>query len=412
MFNFLLLIAIYLPFQLALNPTQGVDLASGRVLIIILFLVWVLKGLKNKKILLKNKLTSVFLGSFLFLNIISLLVAKNSEWSLRKLMFLFSFVPIYFVAQALLNNQEKKEKIIKWLVYSAFLSSLVGSIQFIAQFIVGREVVYKFWAHYVAVPFLGKSFSQAVLQNPSWLVNVAGKTYLRATAFFPDPHMFSFFLGMIIPLAIGVLVTSSQKKAFNFFIVLSLIITNGLTFSRGGYLGLAAGFIFLLIIFWQKIAKKYKLTIITLVIGIILLSLIPSPINKRFQSIFNLKEGSNQGRIETWRQAGEVIKDHPWLGVGIGNYPLEIKATANYREPIYAHNTYLDIAAETGIINTFFWIVFLALTTLGLYRSQNKLFVFASVSVVIFSIHSLVETGIYSATILPILLIISSLNNE
>ena len=412
MFNLLLVLAFYLPLQLAINPIEGVDLASGRVFILGLFLLWIVDGLKKKKLFFSKKISTVLLLSFLFLNVFSLVVARNSDWSLRKLMFIFSIAPIYFVSQVLLNTKEKKQKLIQGLVYGALLSSLVGIFQFVAQFIIGRETVYIFWANYLAVPFLGKSFSQAVLLNPSWLVNIAGETYLRATAFFPDPHMFSFFLGLVIPLAIGITMVSSRRKIFNFLVVLVLIIADGLTFSRGGYLGLAVGFVFLLLIFWQKIAKKYKLAIIMLAIISVTIMLVPSPINQRFSSIFNLTEGSNKGRIEIWGQAIKVVEKSPWLGVGIGNYPLEIKASADYREPIYAHNTYLDITAETGMVSLFFWVGFLLLNIYELYKKQNKLLVFASVSLVIFAVHSLVETGIYSATVLPIFLIISSLNND
>ena len=70
-----------------------------------------------------------------------------------------------------------------------------------------------------------------------------------------------------------------------------------------------------------------------------------------FSSIFDLKEGSNVGRLEMWKKSAEVALDNPFSGVGIGNYPLEVKASADYREPITAHNTYLDIASETGIIS-------------------------------------------------------------
>lgn len=412
MFNLLLFLSFYLPFQLALNPAEGIDLASGRILIIILFLIWLMNGLKNKRIFLSKKLVASFLAAFLFINILSTVVAKNSEWSTRKLLFFFSVVPIYFVGQAIINTSEKKRKIIQWLVAGAFFSSLVGIFQFGAQFLFGLEKVYRFWANYITVPFLGKSFSEAVLANPSWLVNVAGKTYLRATAFFPDPHMFSFFLGLTIPLAVGLLVISTKNRLLKIFIIGILLFADALTFSRGGYLGIAVGVIFLLIIFWNKVGKKYKIFALGVILITSSLIFIPSVVNQRFISIFNFNEGSNKGRIETWKQALRVIEKNPYIGVGVGNYPLEIKATADYREPIYAHNTYLDIAAETGILNAFFWLGFLLLTINGLYRNRNRLLVFCSVSIVIFSVHSLVETGIYSATVLPVILLIASLNND
>jgi len=98
------------------------------------------------------------------------------------------------------------------------------------------------------------------------------------------------------------------------------------------------------------------------------------------------------------------------MGVGIGNYPLEIKATADYREPIYAHNTYLDIAAETGLVSLLFWLLVLgtALATFLKKARRSPLFLFCALSIIIFSAHSLVETAIYSPVVLTLFLIILS----
>jgi len=412
MFTFLLFIIFYLPFQVALSPSAGVDLASGRVLIIILFLWWLAESLRQKKIIFRPKVTSGLLLAFLFLSSLSLVFSERSDWSLRKLFFLFSIVPIYFIAQAIINTEKKQEKIIKILVYSSFGTAVVGIFQFIAQFIVGREKIYQFWADYIVVLFLGKSFSEAVLENPSWLVNVAGVTYLRATAFFPDPHMLSFFLGMTVPLAIGLFCISKERRPLHLVMALAIILADFLTFSRGGYLGLFIGALFLLVIFFRKISRRYQIAVTFITSLVVMACFIPSPISTRFQSSFDLKEGSNKGRLKTWSQSVEVIEQNPLGGVGLGNYPLEIKASADYREPIYSHNAYLDIAAETGIFNALIWMLFLLATTIGLYRSNNKFLIFASASIVIFSVHSLVETGIYSVTVFPIFLIIASLNNE
>jgi O-antigen ligase len=49
-----------------------------------------------------------------------------------------------------------------------------------------------------------------------------------------------------------------------------------------------------------------------------------------------------------------MIRDHPWQGVGIGNYGPEYDAKY-YTSPfmvaqVHAHNYYIHIAAETGVI--------------------------------------------------------------
>lgn len=406
LFNLLLIFCAYLPFQVALNPSAGVDLASSRVFILVLFFVWLAEGLKKKKLFLENSKTNFFVISFLFLSFFSMIVAKNSGWSVRKLLFLFSVFPLYFVVADLISTKEKMLKVVKYLVWGGFSVAILGIVQFISQFIFGLDATYRFWANYVSPLFLGNSVTAAVLKNPSWLVNISGATYLRAIATFPDPHMLAFFLGMLIPLALGLFL--KLKNKIYLVIFFGLLFADLLTFSRGGYLGLAVGFFVAFVLLMGKLKKKYKIGVLVFAIALVGFLLIPGPISERFFSSFNLNEGSNQGRIETWKKALAVISGHPLLGVGIGNYPLEISATADYRDPIYAHSNYLDIAAETGVITLFMWLGFLGtLFFVFVKKAKDVLFFCAAISVVIFSAHSLVETSIYSPVVLALFLIIA-----
>ena len=411
MLKFLLILSFYLPFQIALNPMEGIDLASIRVFILLLFFIWLAKSLKQKELIITSSPQTYLISSFLFLSLFSSFFAQNTDWSMRKLLFLFSVFPIYFIVSAVINSEAKRIKTIKTLVISGALASLVGVTQFFLQFIIGIDSLQKIWATYFLSPFLGKSFSQAVLTYPSWLVDVSGTTYFRAISFFPDPHMFSLFLGLLLPLSLG-LFFIKRKKLWLFSSGL-ILLANILTFSRGAYLGLTVGILFLFFIFQEKIGKKYKL--LFAFGSLILLStfLVPNPVSSRFFSTFNLKEGSNIGRIEIWEKTGQTILKYPLTGTGIGNFPLEINPSATYREPIYAHNTYLDIAVETGILASFVWIgvLFFSIASFLKKAKENLLYLCAALSLVIFAAHSLVETGIYSPVVLTLLLIIMALSN-
>lgn len=159
--------------------------------------------------------------------------------------------------------------------------------------------------------------------------------------------------------------------------------------------------------------NRLKLSILTL---IILTMLFLSPAGKRFASVFDLSEGSNKERIGIWKKSVEVIIENP-EGVGLGNYPLEIKPTASYREPIYSHNLYLDIAAETGIANTLFFILLIASSLFSYYKKSMEAPFWKAgiVSLIIFSAHSLFETPLFSVHVLPLFVILISLsakNNE
>ncbi|MGW8185444.1 MAG: O-antigen ligase family protein [Candidatus Moraniibacteriota bacterium] len=415
----------YLPFQIALNPVGGVDLASVRVIIPLLFLAWLVDSLKNKKIIIPVNLTFLLLVSFLFLTAFSLFFAQNQAWGLRKLIFLFSIFPLFFVIHDIFpSNPLKKLALLKFTALGAFLAALVGIIQFLLQLILPLNKLYSFWA-IIIVPFLGNSFSQAVLANPSWLVNVGGHTLLRATAFFPDPHMLSFYLNITGLISLGIYF--HQKKLVynkNYYLLFSLLIflASFLTFSRGGYLGLISGLLFFgfftfksKFVYFLSDSKRLSLLILSLFTLFLILA-IPNPITDRFISSFDLSEGSNTGRIQTWKQSLGIIQDNPLLGVGLGNYSLSIKPSANYREPIYSHNTFLDIAAETGILNAVIWLLlFLSAIinfTKRFIRNTDFIQLGLAAALVTFLIHSLFETAIFSIHILPLIVLILSLNDN
>jgi O-antigen ligase len=415
-YKLLLLFCFYIPFQIALNPASGVDLASGRVLVLILALMWLISALKNRQVCVPARIQTFLILSFLFLSTFSILWARNPDWGLRKLLFLLSIFPIYFITTAISKSDFDRIKIIKFITWGAGLAAMVGLVQFALQFVWGLDNILKFWAVSVAPVFLGTAFSEAVLAYPSWLVNLGGKTIFRAISTFPDPHMFSIYLGLALPLALG-LYFSIKKKSY-LFLSLTILLADLLTFSRGGYVGLVVGLLFFLAVTaWSKKINIKKVLVGLALIVIFGVFIFSSPIGSRFLTSFNAKEGSNMGRIETWQEAIGIIENNP-LGVGLGNYALERKATANYREPIYAHNLYLDIAAETGMPNAIIWIALIVFSVRSLtltsgsspLKGEEGIRLGGAVSLIIFSAHSFFETALFSVQALPFLLIIISLS--
>jgi len=429
-FAFLLGFCAFLPFQFALNPTPTIDLALIRVLIPFFFLGYFLLYHKKqpsffrtfnfKKITFlkiknylqaENKITLLTL-TFLSLNVFSMLFSQNTFWSLRKLVFLFSIFPIYFIARALLNSPQKKRQLISALVLSGALVSLFALTVFGCQFFFGIDAVYLFLAKNIMPFFIGNTFTKEVLTYPSWLVSSGGVNYLRAFAPFPDPHMLSYYTGMLLPWSLALWATSKAHKAVFFVTTGFLLICNIATFTRGGYVALLATAILLLPLVSKKIALKILAGIF---LFLFLFFIVPenpvsNPVAGRVLSTFDLQEGSNQGRLAIWKQALTVLANSP-QGVGLGNYPLAIKPDATYRTPIYTHNMYLDIAVETGLLNAFTFILLLlvALKNFWQIAKTNSFYLAGLASLLIFATHCLVESPLYSVQVLPLFLIILAL---
>jgi len=432
MFKWLLLLIIYLPFQIALNPRPAFDLASLRVFIVLLFIVWVRKIALSKSRAPKvlglagsRNLQSIGLFLFFILAGLSLIGAENIIWGLRKMVFFFSIFPLYFLVTALADNWLKIKKTIFVLISGAGLIALVGLGQFIASFIFGLEKTYEFWAWNIVPIFSGFNFGALILAYPSWLVNVNGQTILRAFSLFSDPHMFSFYLGLTLPLMVALLGVRARylpnPKINLFFIIYCLsFIVLLLTFTRGAYFAIIVTFLVLAGLFWRYLKAK---KIVLLLCFSLLIFIIPiTPIADRFYSSFDMSDGSSIGRLEMWQQAGRTAMGHLWQGVGLGNYSLLVDPEFGYRNPITAHNLYLDILSEVGIFALIVWLVLILGTIWQLFwqiritkgpdfnKDQTIMRIGLIGSLAYFSIHSFFETSIYHPPILALLMIILGLS--
>ncbi len=478
----LFLLILYIPFQVALNISAGIDLASGRVLILYLFTVWIIRSLAEKRFVIRFNLQTLLICLFLSIAVFSMLQAWDIERAFRKILVFLSIFPLYFIITSLSipslckvetrhclvstatkgldvvkNKNNYIYKILDALVVSGFVLSLIGILQFALQFFIGIDPIINFWSKYVSPIFYGNTFGAEIIANPSWLVNISGLTILRVFSLFPDPHMFSFYLGLLIPIVLAIALCDSRwlhcgdspvepkcrsfarwlhspkgtmepanpyndKCAFFnskllYLIFFTMLLAELLTFSRGGYIGMIAGIGATIILLWRYISFNKKI-ILGLATGVLILflSFTNQSIVNRFLSSFDLNEGSNTERIKNWNQGYEMFADNFLTGVGIGNYSIYLYPTAEYRTPIYAHNLYLDIGAEMGIFALLVWLLLIGITIWQLFKigkrskdAFSRALSFGLIgSLIWFSAHSFFDTPIYSPTILAIFVVIIS----
>ncbi len=424
----LVLLIFYLPFQVALNLSAGFDIASGRVLILFLFAIWLLRSLKDKALRIDFSLETLLLSSFLFFSVFSLLQSFEMDRAMRKMLVFLSVFPLYFILTSFSGRKDFMMKIVKALLAGGLVVGVFGVLQFLAQFISGINLIFDFFAKIIAPVFYGKTFAAEVVANPSWLVNVGGTTLLRSFAIFSDPHIFSFYLGLLVPLASALIMLPGDalrgygmlsKKSFIYPTFLFLVLSGLFTFSRGGYLGMAAAGLVLFVLFRRHFSGKQKKILTALAAaGIIFVSFVSGSIAARFLSSFDLTEGSNVERIKNWRQGAEILSDNLLTGVGIGNYSFYLDPTTPYRTPIYAHNLYLDLGAELGVFALLTWLFLVAVTIYELLiasrRTSDKALSCLALGLVgswvWYSVHSFFDTSIYAPNILAMLLVILSLS--
>ena len=147
--------------------------------------------------------------------------------------------------------------------------------------------------------------------------------------------------------------------------------------SRGGFVGLAIGLLFLLF-------RSGKGVRAVLLIGLVIAPLLVLVPNTSIQRIFHPGTGDDEAvdaRHITWLAGLRMIEAHPIGGVGLGQFrSLVLNYEATNDKPVrsLAHNTYIEVAAELGIPGllaylAFIWSGFRALSRAARFKEQPML---------------------------------------
>lgn len=180
----------------------------------------------------------------------------------------------------------------------------------------------------------------------------------RVAAFGSHPMILAGYLIQMILLLLIVGLEqqflSLQKKCY--FVSLAafsiiILIYNG---TRGAWIAV----VFTLLLYGLlHIRRNKKVIMIFLVISLFCgVLVISTPVIKdRVSSILDMSNQSNSERVLLWKSAWNMFRDHPLLGVGPGNFvevyrPYYISPDAKEPELGHAHNNFMQMLAETGII--------------------------------------------------------------
>lgn len=179
----------------------------------------------------------------------------------------------------------------------------------------------------------------------------------RAAGFFGHPMTFAGYLCMYLPLfLIGYFENLFGTKykyvsGLMFLAGLAALIYNG---TRGAWLAVAITSGILLLYYMFKSKRN-------LIVGIVLIAVSGGLLVNdvafmhRVSTITNNKYQSNSERLLMWESAWNMFKDHPVLGVGLGQYKDNYQQkyiSPKAKEPnlAHAHNNFMQMLAENGIV--------------------------------------------------------------
>ncbi|WP_409416778.1 O-antigen ligase family protein [Flavobacterium sp. PS2] len=189
-------------------------------------------------------------------------------------------------------------------------------------------------------------------------------------------------------LLLGITTFSGFKKLFSYITLLLVLTTILLTAARATFISMFLIFIvYILYYLKNNSANKSSLgTCLSLIIPIIIAVFITNLVfersanEERYISLrnrveqINLKDESIKTRITIWRNSIQLAKENPITGVGLGNYkvesiPYEKTLDNNSSISLHSHNDFLEVAAETGILNGLIYLsIFILITFINIKR--------------------------------------------
>lgn len=198
----------------------------------------------------------------------------------------------------------------------------------------------------------------------------------RAAGFFGHPMTFAGYLCMYLPLfLLGYFenlfgVKYKYVSGIMFLAGLAALIFNG---TRGAWIAVAMTAGILLLYYMVRNKRNFIVGIILVAVccGILVNN---SAFMHRMSTITNNKYQSNSERLLMWNSAWNMFKDHPVLGVGLGQYKENYQQkyiSPKAKEPNleHAHNNFMQMLAENGMVG---FLGFMAMFTYIIWHNFRK----------------------------------------
>lgn len=250
-----------------------------------------------------------------------------------------AYVLLFFLSVESFRTIEQVNRFVWFLVAFGFAVSLFGIIQ-----------------HFT---FSGKLY---------WSVPLAG----GGSPFGPYVNRddFAGFVELVAPLGLALLFFRAVRREHLTLLVLFTLVPFGaaiLSASRGGIIGLLFELVLLAFLARARQFGKKQLTgllALGLVAGTFIVWLGVSETIQRFAQL-SPGEISRNSRVSMDRDTWHIFVHHPWNGTGLGTLIAVFPQYASFYIPHtvvdHAHNDYLELLADTGIIGWFCGLAFVVL---------------------------------------------------
>lgn len=172
----------------------------------------------------------------------------------------------------------------------------------------------------------------------------------RITSFLIHFNSLAGYLNLVIPFAIASAVLAKERALKVLGIVCACVAALALflTQSRGGLLALAGVLIIAIWFLVPRMITRIKLFSGGAIAGILIFPFLLI----HFERLQGVDDATEFGRLAAWQAAATLFLDHPFLGIGYGNFRFVSSELVPVALPgtLEAHNLYLQLLAETGLV--------------------------------------------------------------
>ena len=268
------------------------------------------------------------------------------------------------------------------------VSKSLGKLKFIFLSLGGISVLY-YWLPLVKPSHLKTvihGFLCSIIASGGYAIYQITMTGERSRGFI-GVMRYGYVSSMILTVLIAVLIHRKKLKLdFNFKLAVTALIFCFvglfLTQTRGAMAGFMSALPFVLYFYKPKWGILFGLISAVLISIVATAYLFGSSSENKFGSRF-LKSKNEIGdlvRREQWQSAIIATKEHPLFGWGYGNFYTQvrrIKKENNMQTVFYsdahAHNTFLEVAAGTGLIGFSIFLLWLITWAYECFKLENSL---------------------------------------
>jgi putative inorganic carbon (HCO3(-)) transporter len=203
-----------------------------------------------------------------------------------------------------------------------------------------------------------------------------------APPFFHEHSIPAAFLSFLLVLVLGLIFAGfARSQWIRFVYVPLLVLALALSFVRGAWLALGIGTLVVLWVFRRRIPVHLG-AVSGLAMGLLVAAALGFGITdlfaQRMHHFADPEYVTNLDRIDRWGSAVSIWREHPLVGAGWGTYADEyfdhvfIHRAFSSNLRMGAHNLYLEILADGGLIGLLLFLVVIGVFFLEVRRVYRK----------------------------------------